>query len=78
MLDKSLPLENTKRNAELLKTFCTMRQLQIRYWSWIDNITLDEKSAPCDDTKEELEWILTNEIEPIENLTTEETNDDCI
>ena len=27
MLDKSLPLENTKRNAELLKTFCTMRQL---------------------------------------------------
>ena len=78
MLDKSLPLENTKRNAELLKAFCTMRQLQIRYWSWIDNITLDEKSAPCDDTKDELEYILTNEIEPIENLTTEETNDDSI
>lgn len=78
MLDKSLPLENTKRNADLLKTFCTMRQLQIRYWSWIDNITLDEKSAPCDDTKEELEWILTNEIEPIENLTTKGTYDDSI
>lgn len=78
MLDKSLPLENTKRNAELLKTFCTMRQLQIRYWSWIDNITLPDKSAPCDDTKDEFEYILENEIEPIENLTTEETNDDCI
>lgn len=78
MLDKSLPLENTKRNAELLKTFCTMRQIKIRYWSWTDNITLDNKSAPCDDTKEELEWILANEIEPIENLTMEEIDNDCI
>ena len=76
MLDKSLPLENTKRNAELLRTFCTMRQLQIRYWNWIDNITLDDKSAPCDDTKDELKYILANEIEPIENLT--EDKDDEI
>ncbi len=72
LLDKSLPLENTKRNAELLKTFCTMRQLKIRYWNWTDNLTLDDKSAPCDDTKEEFEYILNNEIEPIENLTKEE------
>lgn len=72
MLDKSLPLENTKRNAELLRTFCTMRQLQIRYWNWIDNITLDDKSAPCDDTKDELEYILTTEIEPIKNLIEDE------
>lgn len=71
-------LKNTKRNAELLKTFCTMRQIQIRYWNWENNISLSDKSAPCDDTKEELEWILANEIELIENLTTEETNDDCI
>lgn len=78
MLDKSLPLENTKRNAKLLRTFCTMRQIQIRYWNWENNISLSDKSAPCDDTKEELEWILANEIELIENLTTEETNDDCI
>lgn len=69
MLDKSLPLENIKRNAELLRTFCTMRQLQIRYWNWIDNITLDDKSAPCDDTKDELEYILTTEIELIKKLT---------
>ena len=72
MLDKSLPLENTKRNADLLKTFCTMRQLEIRYWSWEDNITLDEKSAPCDDSKEEFEYIMQNEIEPIENLIEKE------
>ncbi len=72
MLDKSLPLENTKKNAELLKTFCAMRQLEIKYWDWTDNITLDEKSAPCDDTKEEFEYILNNEIEPIESLMEEE------
>lgn len=72
MLDKSLPLENTKRNAELLKTFCTMRQLEIKYWDWTDNITLDEKSAPCDDTKEEFEYILQNEVVDIEELTEED------
>ena len=72
LLDKSLPLENTKRNAELLKTFCTMRQLQIRYWNWEDNITLDEKAAPCDDTKEEFEYILRNEVVDIEELINDE------
>ena len=72
LLDKSLPFENTKKNAELLKTFCTMKQVEIRYWNWENNLTLDEKSAPCDDTKEEFEYILNNEIEPIENLTEEE------
>ncbi len=72
LLDKNLPFENTKRNADLLKTFCTMRQLKVRYWNWKDNITLDEKSAPCDATKEEFEYIIKNEVEQIEELTTEE------
>ena len=72
LLDKSLTLENTKRNANLLNTFCTMRQLEIKYWNWEDNITLDDKAAPCDDSKEELEYILENEIEPIENLEEDE------
>lgn len=72
MLDKTLPLENTKRNANLLRTFCTMRQLKIKYWNWEDNLTLDDKSAPCDDTKEEFEYIIQNEIMDIENLTEEE------
>lgn len=72
MLDKSLPLENTKKNAELLKTFCTMRQLEIKYWDWTDNLTLDDKAAPCDDTQEEFEYILHNEIMDIKELTKEE------
>lgn len=72
LLDKSLPLENTKRNSDLLKTFCTMRQLNIRYWSWEDNITLDEKSAPCDSDKKEFEYIMANEIRNIEELEEDE------
>jgi DNA primase len=72
MLDKSLSLENTKRNADLLQTFCTMRQVKIKYWHWEDNITLDDKSAPCDDTKEEFEYILQNEIRNINEIN----NDD--
>lgn len=76
MLDKSLKLENTKRNADLLKTFCTMRQLKIKYWSWEDNITLDDKSAPCDDTKEEFEYILRNEIRDISEISNEISIDD--
>lgn len=72
MLDKSLPLDNTKRNAEILKSFCVMRQLDIKYWDWTDNLTLDEKAAPCDDTKEELEYILQNEVVDIKELTEEE------
>ena len=72
MLDKGLPLDNTKRNADLLKTFCTMRQLKIQYWSWEDNITLDDKSAPCDDTKEEFEYILSSEIRSINEIKNNE------
>jgi len=72
LLDKTLPLENTKRNVDLLKTFCAMRSLKVFYWDWQDNITLDDKSAPCDDTKEEFEYILKEEVKPIENLTEEE------
>ena len=52
-----------------------MKQLEIKYWDWEDNLTLDEKSAPCDDTKEELEYILENEIKSIEELTTEEEDE---
>ena len=72
LLDKSLPLENTKRNADLLRTFCTMRQLNVRYWSWEDNITLDEKSAPCDSDQAEFEYIMANEISNIEELAEDE------
>ena len=75
LLDKDLPLENTKRNADLLKTFCTMRQLTIRFWNWTDNITLSEKAAPCDEGLEEFEYIMKTEIEDIETLITDDEDE---
>ena len=76
MLDKSLPLSNTQRNAELLQTFCAMKQLNIRYWDWEENLTLDDKSAPCDDTKEEFEYILHEEIKDIVEIDNDISNDE--
>ena len=43
----------------------------MQYWSWEDNVTLSDKSAPCDDSKEEFEYILRSEIEPIGKLDKE-------
>lgn len=68
MLDNNLPLENTKRNVEVLQAFCKMRTLDIKYWNWEYNLDLDEKMAPCDDSKEEFIYILENEIEDASEL----------
>lgn len=70
MLDNSLPLENTKKNIEMLKTFCKMRTLEIRFWNWNYNLDLDDKCAPCDGGKEEFIYILENEIEDASKLET--------
>ena len=63
LLDNSLPLENTKRDVEILKSFCTMKTLDIKFWNWEYNLDLDDKCAACDGTKEEFIYILENEIE---------------
>ena len=76
MLDKSLPLKNTKANVDMLKTFCVMRQIEIKFWDWTENITLDDKSAPCDDTRDEFEYILNEEIKDEKELITEEEEDE--
>ena len=68
MLDNSLPLENTKRNAEILREFCKMRTLDIRFWNWENNLDLDEKAAPCDEGRSVFEYILANEIEDVSSL----------
>ena len=68
MLDNSLPLENTKRNVEILQAFCKMRALDIKFWNWTYNLDLDDKAAPCDGSKEEFIYILENEIENVDVL----------
>ena len=75
MLDKSLPLDNTKKNADLLKTFCAMKQIKIGFWDWTENITLDDKAAPCDDTRDEFEYIYENEIKDEKELISAEEDE---
>ena len=52
-----------------------MKQSEIRYWDWTENITLDDKSAPCDDTRDEFEYILNEEIKDEKELQTEEDDE---
>lgn len=78
MLDKSLELKNTRTNIDILKSFCVMRQLKIRYWDWTENITLDDKSAPCDDTRDEFEYIYENEVKDEKELVITEEEEDEI
>lgn len=68
MLDNNLPLENTKRNVDVLREFCTMRTLEIKFWNWEYNLDLDDKAAPCDEGLEEFRYILENEIEDASKL----------
>ena len=72
MLDNNLPLENTKRNVEVLQEFCKMRTLDIKFWNWTYNLDLEDKAAPCDGSKEEFIYILENEIENIVKLRVDE------
>lgn len=78
MLDKSLKLENTRTNIDILKAFCVMRQIEIKFWDWTENITLDDKSAPCDDTRDEFEYILNEENKDEKELIITEEEDDEI
>lgn len=68
MLDNSLPLENTKRNVDVLKSFCKMRELDIFYFDWTDCLCLDEKASPVDEGKEIFEEILQNHIKSADEL----------
>ena len=68
MLDNNLPLENTKRNVDVLQSLCTMKTTEIKFWDWMYTLDIDEKSAPCDSGKEVFEYILKNEIENVKEL----------
>lgn len=78
MLDEGLDLNVTLQNAKLLKSFAAMRECKITYFDWQNSLSVGTKESPTDCGKNIFEYIIQNEIEPIENLTTEETNDDCI
>lgn len=62
MLDNDLPLENTKRNIDMLRSIVTMRDLQISYFDWTECLDLPAKASASDEGKEVLEDILAENI----------------
>ena len=62
MLDSDLPLENTKRNIDMLRSVATMRDLQISYFDWTDCLDLPAKASASDEGKEVLQYILAENI----------------
>lgn len=73
MLDSDLPLENTKRDIEMLRNASVMRDFKISYFDWTECLDLPEKSSPSDEGKEVLEDILKYNIkEAIEETVMED------
>ena len=62
MLDSDLPLENTKRNIDMLRSVATMRDLQISYFDWTECLDLPAKASASDEGKEVLQYILAENI----------------
>lgn len=74
LLDKDLPLIETKKNADAIRQYTKFRDIKISYWNWTYNLDLGEKCSPVDGNRKQFEYILEEEIEPIEKLDKEYEN----
>ena len=75
LMDEGLPKENTLKNAQVIKEYCTMRTVEQYWWNWEDSLSVESgsKISPGDCSKNVFEDILKYELEKIdENLTEEE------
>ena len=78
MLDSDLDLAETKKNADLIKQYATMRSVSIKFWDWRDSLAVGSKSSPMDGTTENWNYILANEMKDITELDEELEDDDEI
>lgn len=68
LLDEGLPKENTLKNAQVLKEYCTMRTVEQYWWNWENSLRVPSgsKMSPGDCSKEVFENILKYELENLE------------
>ena len=71
MLDSNLELAETKKNADLIRKYASMRNVTIKFWDWRDSLEVGEKSSPMDGTIENWNYILDNEMKDITELDAE-------
>ena len=70
MLDNGLDLNITKRNIDVLKSVCAMREIKICYWNWQESLDTGDKDSSTDYGREVFEYIIENEIEDASELAT--------
>lgn len=61
-LDEGLSFEQTKRNADMIKQFCTIYTPEIWYWDADQDLDVLPKSAPTDMGKEKFEEIINEQL----------------
>ena len=76
MLDSDLPLEETKKNADLIKNYAKMRSVNIKFWDWRDSLEVGSKSSPIDGTVDNWDYILKYETKDISELEKELIEDE--
>ena len=62
LLDKDLPPEITQNNADKLRVYSRMRDLELCWWDWAKNPDLPPKSSPSDFGEEIMKRILNKEV----------------
>jgi hypothetical protein len=76
MLDSNLSLEETKKNADLIRKYASMRNVTIKFWDWRDSLEVGEKSSPMDGTVDNWNYILKYEMKDVKELDAELEDDE--
>lgn len=61
-LDEGLAFEQTQRNADMIKKFCTMFNVEIWYWDADQDLDISPKSSPTDLGKDKYEEIMQEQL----------------
>ena len=60
--DEGLPFEQIKRNADVIKSRCSMFEVEIWYWDASQNLDIGNKDSITDNGKEMFERIMAEEL----------------
>ena len=61
-MDEGLPFEQTQKNADIIKNFCTIFMPEIWYWDSDQDLDINPKSSPTDMGKEKFEEIISEQL----------------
>lgn len=60
--DEGLAFEQVQRNADMIKSFCSMFEVEIWYWDADQDLDINPKSSPTDMGKEKFEEIMQDQL----------------